>query len=147
MPRRAKLVRASNGPLRRISSLLWRFCTFDRLQLLSGQTPGVRKIVLMNSRIVLTLFARQALGFAWKRPVPLLVATAIHDKGGAMIRFRSQLALTLLFVIFLQPSASAQQSGTTCVTTSGWCRAVRPGPSGAPCACQTANGWVQGVLQ
>ena len=126
--------------------MLWRFCTFDRLRLLSEQTLGVRKIVLMISRIVLTLFARRALGFAWKRLVLLLVATAIHDKGGAMIRFKRQFALTLLFVISVVPSALAQP-GTTCVVPGGWCSAVQPGPPGAPCACQTSNGWVQGVLR
>ena len=146
MPRRAKLVRARNGPLRRISNLLWRFCTFDRLRLLSEQTPGVRKIVLMISRIVLTLFARRALGFTWKRLVLLLVATAIHDKGGAMIRFKRQFALALVSVIALAPSASAQQT-ITCVTPLGPRRAMRPGPPGVPCGCQMANGWVQGVLQ
>ena len=111
----------------------------------------MRKIVLMISRIVLTLFARRALGFAWKRLVSLLIATTIHDKGGAMIRFKRQFALALLFVISLLPSALAQPTnaprGTICITSQNWCQAVQPGPPGALCACPTPTGWVSGVLR
>ena len=37
--------------------------------------------------------------------------------------------------------------GTLCVTPKSWCRAIRPGPPGGACACQTTNGWLQGVLR
>lgn len=37
--------------------------------------------------------------------------------------------------------------GSVCVTPTFWCPAVRPGPPSAPCSCQTAQGWVQGVLK
>ena len=68
-----------------------------------------------------------------------------------MMRFKRQFALALLCVISLLPSASAQPDrapkGSICVTLQNWCRAVRPGPPGAPCACRTDKGWVQGVLK
>ena len=69
-----------------------------------------------------------------------------------MTRFERQLALALLIVISLLVPAAAQgppraRPGTICVTPQGWCPAVKPGPPGAPCACQTANGWVQGSLK
>lgn len=38
---------------------------------------------------------------------------------------------------------------SACVTPNFWCRAVRPGPVGsigAPCACPSAKGWINGKL-
>ena len=68
-----------------------------------------------------------------------------------MTRFERLFVLALLAVMSLLPPASAQPAnappGTICVTPQAWCKAVRPGPPGAPCACQTASGWVQGVLK
>jgi hypothetical protein len=70
-----------------------------------------------------------------------------------MSRVKRQFALALVIVIWLLvPAAAAPPPtdappGTICVTPQGWCPAVKPGPSGAPCACQTANGWVQGLLK
>lgn len=69
-----------------------------------------------------------------------------------MTRFERQLALAVLIVISLLVPAAAQAPpanappGTICFTHQGWCPAVKRGPSGAPCACQTATGWVQGRL-
>lgn len=68
-----------------------------------------------------------------------------------MIRIASLSALLLLALPSLLLPVSAQPNnappGTVCVTPTFWCWAVRPGPPGAPCACQTSNGWVQGVLR
>ncbi|MDP3086567.1 MAG: hypothetical protein Q8N44_23095 [Rubrivivax sp.] len=48
--------------------------------------------------------------------------------------------------VMATPPANAPP-GTICVTPAGWCHAVKPGPPGAPCACQGPNGWVQGRLR
>jgi hypothetical protein len=70
-----------------------------------------------------------------------------------MSRIKRQFTLALLIVTsLLVPAAAAPPPtdappGTICVTPQGWCPAVKPGPPGAPCACQTANGWVQGLLK
>ena len=68
-----------------------------------------------------------------------------------MVRTASLCTLLLLALLPLRLPVWAQPNnappGTVCVTPTFWCRAVRPGPPGAPCACQTANGWVQGVLK
>lgn len=70
-----------------------------------------------------------------------------------MTRFKRQFALALLGVISLLVPASAQPTkapkGTICVTPRNWCRAVQPGPPGAPCACRasTGTGWIRGVLK
>ena len=70
-----------------------------------------------------------------------------------MTHFARQLTLALLLVIsFVMPAATAAPPpnappGTICVTPKGWCKAVKPGPPGAPCACPTASGWVQGALK
>jgi hypothetical protein len=68
-----------------------------------------------------------------------------------MACFRRPFASTLLALLVLAVPASAQvpnaPPGTICVTPQSWCRAVQPGPPGGPCACRTANGWVQGVLR
>jgi hypothetical protein len=71
-----------------------------------------------------------------------------------MTRFERQLAVALLIVLALPvrlavaaPPPPNAPPGTICVTPQGWCKAVKPGPPGAPCACQTSNGWVQGSLQ
>jgi hypothetical protein len=68
-----------------------------------------------------------------------------------MIFFKRQFALAVVCVTPLLPSASAQPSdaprGSICVTPENWCRADRPGPPGAPCACRTNDGWVKGVLR
>ncbi len=75
-----------------------------------------------------------------------------QDKGDAMTRFERPAALALLILTTLFVPASAQAPpnappGTICVTPQGWCPAVKPGPPGAPCACQTPNGWIQGSLK
>lgn len=67
--------------------------------------------------------------------------------------FKSWFALA--FVSALAPMSPAALAappanappGTICVTPVGWCQAVKPGPPGAPCACQGPNGWVQGRLR
>jgi hypothetical protein len=70
-----------------------------------------------------------------------------------MARFGRRLALSLLVLMSLLASAEAAgppadaPPGTICVTPAGWCRAVKPGPPGAPCACQTDKGWVPGSLK
>jgi hypothetical protein len=70
-----------------------------------------------------------------------------------MTRFERQFALALLIVIsLLVPAAAAPPPadaapGTVCVTPKGWCKAIKRGPPGAPCACQTNNGWIQGRLK
>lgn len=69
-----------------------------------------------------------------------------------MTCFERCFAFSLFCMVGLPPPAAAQvptnaPPGTICVTPQSWCRAVQPGPPGAPCACQTANGWVQGVLK
>ena len=71
-----------------------------------------------------------------------------------MANFRRRFAgilMALTALLLLDVPASAQipdaQPGTLCVTPMSWCRALRPGPPGGPCACQTAEGWVQGVLR
>jgi hypothetical protein len=67
--------------------------------------------------------------------------------------FERRVALALMMLIsLLMPAAAAgpppnAPPGTICVTPQGWCPAVKPGPPGAPCACQTASGWVQGSLK
>jgi len=70
-----------------------------------------------------------------------------------MARFGGRLTVPLLIVTTLLAAlaASAQPpkgapKGTICLTPSGWCKAVKPGPSGAPCACPRPNGWIQGKL-
>lgn len=55
------------------------------------------------------------------------------------------LALALLTEVSAQPANAPP--GTICVTPTFWCRAARPGPPGSPCSCQTASGWVAGVLR
>lgn len=55
------------------------------------------------------------------------------------------LALVTLTQSFAQPETAPP--GTVCVTPRFWCYAVKPGPPGAPCACQTAQGWVAGTLR
>lgn len=69
-----------------------------------------------------------------------------------MTRFIHTFLLSMLAAALLLAPVSAQSPdgrppGTTCVTPAGWCPAVQPGPPGAPCACQTPNGWVQGKLR
>ena len=70
-----------------------------------------------------------------------------------MTRIKRQLALALVIVISLMVAATAAgpppdaPPGTICVTPQGWCPAVKPGPPGAPCACQTSSGWVPGTLK
>lgn len=67
-----------------------------------------------------------------------------------MTRTRNRLMFALLIATSLFASALAQAplggNSTTCVTPQGTCT-VQAGPSGAPCACKTANGWVQGKLK
>jgi hypothetical protein len=61
-----------------------------------------------------------------------------------------QIAAAALIAGSLLLPASAQPEappGSICVTPQNWCRAVRPGPPGAPCACQAPNGWIQGNLR
>jgi hypothetical protein len=72
-------------------------------------------------------------------------------------RFERHFVLALMMLMsllmsLLMPAAAAgpppsAPPGTICVTPQGWCPAVKPGPPGAPCACQTASGWVQGSLK
>jgi len=75
------------------------------------------------------------------------------DEEDAVSRFERQFVLALMILISLpMPAAAAgpppnAPPGTVCVTPQGWCPAVKRGPPGAPCACQTANGWVQGSLK
>ncbi len=59
------------------------------------------------------------------------------------------LALPLAMVWLVEVSAQPVNAppGTVCVTPQGWCWAVRPGPPGAPCACQTIQGWLTGLLR
>ena len=70
-----------------------------------------------------------------------------------MNRFERQLGLALMMMASLLMSAAAAgpppnaPPGSICVTPQGWCPAVKHGPPGAPCACQTGNGWVQGTLK
>ena len=70
-----------------------------------------------------------------------------------MSRFERRFVLALMILVSLAiPAAAAgpppnAPPGTICVTPQGWCPAVKRGPPGAPCACQTANGWVQGSLK
>jgi hypothetical protein len=68
-----------------------------------------------------------------------------------MFHFRRLLMLCLPLALALLAEASAQprdaRPGTICITPQSWCRAVQPGPPGAPCACQTSNGWIRGVLR
>ena len=68
-----------------------------------------------------------------------------------MVRTASRCTLLLLALLPLRLPVSAQPNnappGTVCVTPTFWCRAVRPGPPRAPCACQASNRWVQGVLR
>jgi len=85
--------------------------------------------------------------------VSLAVATtAPQEKRHAMSRFQRPLTLAALVVVSLLEPVAAQAPpkappGTICVTPQGWCPAVKPGPPGGPCACQTSNGWIQGVLK
>ena len=72
--------------------------------------------------------------------------------GMQMTRFDRRFALALLIAIAsLSPAVAAPPvdapRGTVCVTAKGWCWAIKPGRPGAPCACQTANGWIQGLLK
>ena len=71
-----------------------------------------------------------------------------------MTLFERQCALALLIVISLlvpaaaaPPPADAAPGTACCVTPKGWCKAIKRGPPGAPCACQTNNGWIQGRLK
>lgn len=61
------------------------------------------------------------------------------------------LAAVLAVVLVMFSKVSAQPAnappGTICVTPTFWCPAARPGPPGSPCSCQTASGWVAGVLR
>lgn len=68
-----------------------------------------------------------------------------------MTRIEPWFACALLATLTALTPASAQPTnappGTVCATPTFWCWAVRPGPPGAPCACRTDNGWVQGLLR
>jgi hypothetical protein len=55
------------------------------------------------------------------------------------------LAAALLTEAFAQPKNA--RPGTVCITPQLWCWAVQAGPPGAPCACQTATGWIRGFLK
>jgi hypothetical protein len=83
----------------------------------------------------------------------MTVARIACDEGDTMTHFDRQLALALLTAIsMLVPAAAAAPPpnappGTICVTPKGWCKAEKPGPPGAPCACPTTSGWVQGTLK
>ena len=87
------------------------------------------------------------------RLVAMPNAWSTRDEEGAMSRFERQFVLALMILVSLAiPAAAAgpppnAPPGTICVTPQGWCPAVKRGPPGAPCACQTANGWVQGSLK
>ena len=58
--------------------------------------------------------------------------------------------ITLIFLGGLTGSEEAVAQvpphpvGAICFTPLFWCWAQSPGPAGAPCACQTPTGWVQG---
>ncbi|GEM_PF-6191057 len=68
-----------------------------------------------------------------------------------MSDFRRLLMLGLPLALALLAEAAAQpkdaRPGTVCITPQSWCRAVQPGPPGAPCACQSPSGWIRGVLK
>ena len=67
-----------------------------------------------------------------------------------MTRYYRRLAVLVCLSALLPAMAESVPKnappGTICVTPQGWCHAIRPGPSGAKCACQTPYGWVQGTL-
>ncbi len=60
---------------------------------------------------------------------------------------------TALFVITCIAASAATMSAAqnapsgSCVVTGGWCWPLSPGPSGAPCQCNTPNGLVTGFIQ
>ena len=108
--------------------------------------------LLWRFAIATTLFAR---GFVCALEA-LSASTSMMDCSNgedAVSRFQRHFVLALMMLIpLLMPAAAAgpptnAPPGTICITPKGWCPAVKPGPSGAPCACQTPQGWVQGSLK
>ncbi len=62
---------------------------------------------------------------------------------------RFAVPLLLASLAFAQPEAPPKDAppGSICITPKGWCKAVQPGPPGAPCTCKSGREWVTGLLK
>ena len=114
-----------------------------------GRGSSRSLVALCDSDYIVRARVRLRFGSV-KRSTSMMDCSNGEDAVG---RFQRHFVLALMMLVpLLMPAAAAgppagAAPGTICITPKGWCPAVKPGPPGAPCACQTPEGWIQGSLK